>query len=239
MADESHVLELLPDFVLGQLDDGELVEVAAHLQGCGRCQSALDDYHDMLEALPLAVPQREPPQGLEEKVLLAVEKARASGLEPKPAPARPRRLLLDWLRSPAWALVSLVLLGLLAAFNLYLWDQLRQPPLPTTLETVALQGTDYYPEATGIMIVGGDGSVGTLVVDKLDMLQPSQEYQLWLVLDGEFEDGGMIRIDEDGYGVKYIHADRPLLSYTSFDITIEPEGGNLVPTGNVVLHVDL
>jgi hypothetical protein len=136
--------------------------------------------------------------------------------------------------------VGLALILVLGAANLLLWNQLQAVTrtLQSTLQVVTLNGTDFKPDATGLMIVGGQGNVGALIVDRMPVLDDAYEYQLWMIGEGGRVNGGVFNVSEDGYGVKYIHSPDPLLSYDSFGITIEPAGGSASPTGDKVLGID-
>jgi anti-sigma-K factor RskA len=139
--------------------------------------------------------------------------------------------------TPAWSLVSLVLVVALAANNLFLWQRLDrlESVQANTLRTIVLQGTQSSPYATGLLVISLDGEHGTLVVDRLKPLGEDQQYQLWLTRDGQRTDGGVFSVDEDGYGAKWIKASDPLASYTGFGVTVEPAGGSPYPTGDRVL----
>lgn len=107
------------------------------------------------------------------------------------------------------------------------------------MQVVALQGTDLVPRASGLIVISPDGQHGTLVVDELPALDESQEYQLWLIRDGQRTSGALFSVSEDGYGNKWIDAPEPLTNYSSFGVTIEPAGGSPGPTGEKVLGGDL
>jgi anti-sigma-K factor RskA len=145
-------------------------------------------------------------------------------------------------------LISLALILLLGASNLFLWQRLNRvetdyqqisDQYQNTLRTVPLMGTDVKPDAIGLLVISKDGTHGTVVVDRLPVLDETQEYQLWLIKDGQRTSGGVFSVDEDGYGAKWIGSPDPLASYQSFGLTIEPAGGSPAPTGEKVLGGDL
>jgi anti-sigma-K factor RskA len=134
-------------------------------------------------------------------------------------------------------MVSLALIVLLGVSNLFLWRQLNsiQDVHPNTLATVPLTGSEVNPGATGLLVISRDGEHGTLVVDGLPSLDATQQYQLWLIRNGQRTSGGVFSADEEGYGSLWISAPDPLISYDSFGVTIEPAGGSPGPTGERVL----
>lgn len=235
---DAHVQDLLPAYAVGCLDEDEVLEVTAHLQACPSCREELEAYDQVTDLLPLAVQEVAPRPALRDRVLKEVR----SQIESDPTQTAPGARRFDaFLRRsmPAWGALGLILIVALAAVNLLLWDRLGDLSRPaTTLQTIVLQPEERAPGATGLMVVGGDGRVGTLVVDRLPPLAEGQEYQLWMILDGVRKDGGVFSVSEGGYGVKYIHAPDPLLSYSAFGVTVEPEGGSPEPTGVKVLGVD-
>ncbi|MDX1437155.1 MAG: anti-sigma factor [Anaerolineales bacterium] len=235
---DEHVIDLLPAYALGALDENEALEVDRHLPECASCRAELAANQEIVDVLPLAVRIVEDPPGLKASIIAA---AAAGGGEEAPAPASATKSTgfgQRWL--PVWGVVSLVLILLLGLVNLSLWNQLQQVTgaLESTLQVISLTGTEHQPDAAGLMVVGGDGHVGALIVDNLPVLDEQYEYQLWLIGDDGREDGGVFSVSELGYGVKYIHSDDPLLSYNGFGITIEPAGGSSGPTGDKVLGVD-
>jgi anti-sigma-K factor RskA len=76
--------------------------------------------------------------------------------------------------------------------------------------------------------------IGTLIADHLEPLSPDQQYQLWLIENGDRLDGGVFDVGDDGYGSLTVRAPEPLDSY-AFGVTIEPAGGSPGPTGPRVL----
>ncbi len=76
---------------------------------------------------------------------------------------------------------------------------------------------------------------GALVVDRLPPLGESRQYQLWLIRDGQITSGAVFSTDEESYGGTRIEIGKSLLEYSAVDVTIEPVGGSLQPTGEPVL----
>jgi anti-sigma-K factor RskA len=241
MASQDHIIDLIPAYALDCLDPQEAQIVAAHLADCSECRQELRAYQDIVADLPLAVPQFDPPAGLKDKIL-----ARASRQTPSDSGStgvfawlsRPIQHALATLsRSPGFALASLALVIVLVAVNILLVNQIvRQNQAQRDgLKTLALAGTDNAPGAHGLIVISADGEDGTLVVDGLTELGSDQEYQLWLIRDGERDSGGTFTVGEDGYGGRWVYSPQPLGSYQAFGITIEPAGGSPGPTGPKVL----
>jgi anti-sigma-K factor RskA len=114
-------------------------------------------------------------------------------------------------------------------------DQLEFATAPGGMRAVPLTATEENSDATGFVLISADGDDGALVVDGLPPLGESQEYQLWLIRDGERTSGAVFSTDEKAYGGTRIRAPRPLTDYSAVGITIEPAGGSPQPTGPRVL----
>jgi anti-sigma-K factor RskA len=148
-----------------------------------------------------------------------------------------RRPLLERLL-PAWSLASLFLIVVLAGFSFFLWqrvDRLEFSTAPGGMRAVPLSATDAAPEATGFVLISTDGQDGALVVDGLPPISEDQEYQLWLIKDGQRTSGAVFSTDEHNYAGTRIRAPLSLLEYSAVGITVEPAGGSLNPTGQQVL----
>jgi anti-sigma-K factor RskA len=131
-----------------------------------------------------------------------------------------------------------VLIVALGAFSAAQWQRLNRletVTAPGGMRAVALTGTEAQPLATGFVLIGADGLNGALVVDRLPPLGEDQEYQAWLIRDGERTSGAVFATDEFGYRGVRLEAPRPLFEYDSVGITVEPAGGSQQPTGPRVL----
>jgi len=239
MADQPpHVHDLIPAYALGCLDDSELAHVEAHLAGCAECRAELAEYRQISDQLVLTSPLAEPALDLRDRL-----HARIAALQ-EPPETRPEGSL--WERfsaftrqlAPVWVPVSLVLILVLGGLAFALWRGLGAGQV-TQPVTVAFGGTEHAPGALGVLTVSATGRVGTLVVSGLPQIDPSQQYQLWLIEDDQRTNGGVFSVDQGGFGTLEITAPAPLLGYSGFGITIEPAGGSPGPTGPKVLGAEL
>jgi anti-sigma-K factor RskA len=238
---ENHVSELIPGYVLGCLDPDELAQVEAHLPGCRVCQEELDSYQAVADELPLAVPMTMPPADLKRRLMDSVAGPQ-SGPAKAAGPAEPElswwqrieRALQGLLARPLWQPLALLLILALALGNLLL---LRQVIELSRAEpgTILLSGTEAAPQATGVIVLNQDASRGTLVAEGLPPLDPAQQYQLWLIDDGQRLSGGVFSVDDDGFGTLQLSGPQSLADYAAFGITVEPAGGSPGPTGTRVL----
>jgi len=212
--------------------------VAEHLSTCELCRAELRAYQAVVDELPEGMPLHTPPAALKAKIMQSVQRRQQP---PEPAPSASWLSRLFGGKAPVWGLASLALVLMLGASNLFLWQRLNRLESANrdSLRTVQLLGTEFTPDATGLLVMSVDGEHGTLVVDRLPVLDEAHQYQLWLTQDGVRDDGGVFSVDRYGYASYWVHTDKPLASYTSFGITIEPSGGSPAPTGDKVLGKDL
>jgi anti-sigma-K factor RskA len=217
------------------LDAEELRLVEEHLLSCRICRNELVAFQMVADKLSLAAPVSDPSVDLKDRLMQRVQFARSKGWErvSPPMPARPfwERLL------PVWGLASLFLIIGLAVSNFIFWQRLSHLEFATALgmRAVPLSATDAALRATGFVVISVDGDHGVLVVEGLMPLGESQQYQLWLIRDGERTSGAVFSTDEHSYAGTRIRAERSLLDYSAVDITIEPAGGSSWPTGQQVL----
>lgn len=234
MIDDKHVIDHLPAYALGSLDDEEAVQVSDHLSVCSECRSELETYQTVAAQLALAGVESNPPPSLKNNLFDQLQipqttKSRDDGKE------------RQWLAPrvlTVWSLVSLFLILALAVGSIFMWqriNQLEQSARPGGMYSFALIGTEILPQAAGYLIVGADGRNGAVIVDKLPLLDADKEYQLWLIREGEFTSGALLAVDEMGYGGRRVSAPDNLLTYSAVSMTVEPAGGSPNPTGEVVL----
>lgn len=238
MVAQEHAFDLLAAYALECLDEAEEMQVAEHLATCELCRAELHAYQEVVDQLPLAMTASAPPAALKDRLMQRVRESKVSA-DPAPATSWLSRLLGGKILQLGFA--SLVLILMLGASNLLLWQRLNrlESASQDSLRTILLTGTDFSPRATGLLVMSVDGEHGTLVVDRLPVLDDAHQYQLWLTQDGMRDDGGVFSVDSYGYAAYWVHTDKPLASYTSFGITIEPSGGSPGPTGDKVLGGDL
>ncbi len=134
--------------------------------------------------------------------------------------------------------VLVLLVAFMGVSNYLLWQRVNslQARVPQgNLMVVHMEGTNNAPQAQGYLMVFPNEQYGTLVVENTPPLQRGYQYQLWLVRDGKRTNGGVFSVSDEGYGTLEVVADVPLVTFQSFGITIEPQGGSPGPTGKKVL----
>lgn len=242
MIDGKHFIDDLPAYALGVLGQAEALEIEAHLSACDSCRAELKAYLDVVNQLSLAVAMDEPGPDVKSRLMKQiVSNKTAADTTRTPTSSSGWRAILSGLfevKNLPVRLAGLAVLLLLVISNLSLWQQVKELQRPADFYVVELAGTGEFPDAKGILIISEEGSEGTLVVEHLPQLGESQQYQLWLIDDGERTSGGVFSPRESGYGRLWVASPGSLLAYDSFGVTIEPAGGSPGPTGDKILGGD-
>lgn len=234
---KDHIIDLIPGYALGSVSEDEREQVEEHLKHCVSCRDELHNYNQVMDYLPLAVKTSQPPPELKQRLISRVQE------ESLPETREDHLPFWDSIRAAfnrnvhVWGAASLVLILVLLASNFLLWGRLKsvESASQSALITVELQGTDYKPDASGMVVMSQNGKYGVLIVDGLLELSESEQYQLWLIQDGERVSGGVFSVNEEGYGSLLVASASPISEYNAFGITIEPKGGSPGPTGIKVL----
>jgi len=240
MPETNHVLELLPAYALDCLDEVEARRVTEHIAACQYCRTELRAYQEVAGQLALIAPGASPSPELRSRLQDRIQSLKSTRAEPSDS-ATIRRPLFGGLR-PVGALIGLVLLLVLLASNILLWQRLNHLEVlagPLGMRAIVLQNTAAAPQASAFVIVSSDGQDGVLVVDQLQALDADHEYQVWLVRGEQNTGVATFTVDGNGYRGMRIEAPRSLIEYSAIRITIEPTGGSQAPLGQEVLHGSL
>lgn len=245
--------ELLADYLLHALEPAVLSAVIEHLSTCDRCPVQLATYEAVLDQLAHAVPQQEPPADLGSRLLTAAVEGSVLPAAAT-APLRPRR------RS-RWAfLLTAANVVLSLGVGWWTWHVQREAALvhqrwqevqrhlalqrqAFTLITapearpVVLRSDKPDSHARGVVLHQPEDPHAVLIVQDMPPLQQDRAYQLWLAWgDRQRDNGGVFRVDEQGFGVLPITAPRPFKAYHRMGITEEPAGGSPGPTSPGVIR---
>ena len=85
---EQHVLDYLPAFVIGCMDESESLKVKAHLDDCDHCRKGIRAYSRVLDDLPIKIALSEPPPGTREKILYKASQMLGPSLSRDSIPGR-------------------------------------------------------------------------------------------------------------------------------------------------------
>ena len=248
--------ELLADYLLRALETEVLRAVTEHLSTCDRCRAHLAAYEAVLDQLGNTVPQQEPPAELRAHLLAA------AGEGPLLTPAAPAPLGLH--RQPTWKrrwafLLTAANVVLCLGVGWWTWQVQREASLvhkrwqdvqrqlalqrqAFTLITapevrpVVLRSDAAGSRARGLLLLQPADPHAVLIVQDLPSLQRDRTYQLWLAWgDRQRDNGGVFRVDAQGFGLVHITAPQPFTTYQRVGITEEPAGGSPGPTSPRVI----
>ena len=231
--DHNQIYEMLPAYALGSLDDGDAAVVSEHLASCDTCNARLSGYQRTVDQLSLGAPRVSPPDALKKKLMLRIQPKRLTDHKIQ------RRAKTEVLRSvwhkfsPVWAVASLAIISALTVSNLMQWQATEKLQDETAREMLILKmkGTSKAPKADGTLVIGHNLLRGVLVASDLPVPDGDYQYQLWLIKNGKPNNGGVFSVTSTGYAVVEVASPVSLLDFKSFEVTLEPDGGSVSPTG--------
>ncbi len=237
MSEIEHIAPLLPDYALGLLTAEEKSLAEAHLAQCPTCRAELRALQASADELALGLKQVSPSPAVKGRLMAEIQRRKTRHAPAQQATAWQKFAELFQSRTAWLGVLAVLLIAVLTAGNVYFWTQSNRAvsQQPTLLRVVAMTGTSSAPQATGAMILSVQGEYGTLVVDHLQALSANQQYQLWLIKDGQRSSGAVFSVSDEGYASVQVKSALPLNQYQSFGVTIEPFGGSPGPTGAKVL----
>ncbi|HVS29117.1 MAG TPA: anti-sigma factor [Solirubrobacteraceae bacterium] len=230
----------VPGYLLGALDDGEFAGFERHLAQCSRCERELATLRPAVDALAIAVPQREPAPALRDRIMATVrseaELLSAAGADADVvrAPRRRSWLPLFALR-PAVAFAGVATLLACAVLGGY---ALRGGGAPGRRSERVIAARVESPLSLNGTTAGVrlSGNTASLIVRNLPGPRGDRVYQVWLQRPRRPPEptkalfvlrSGTVAIPGTVKGVHQIL------------VTSEPKGGSRVPTQAPVIVTDL
>ena len=119
-----------------------------------------------------------------------------------------------------------------------LYEALRMSTSPGSTVNL-LSGTDRSSKARGMMMVSSTGAEGLLLVVNLPPLPSDRVYQVWLVSKGRKYSSETFTVDSSGWGQAVVMPVIPFALVDTVEITVEPSGNSIAPSGSGVLKGDL
>jgi anti-sigma-K factor RskA len=210
-------------YVLGALDENEAIAFRAHMASCAACREEVDLLQSAASALPMMVPQYQPPGTLRSSVMNQV---RSEARRPAAAPAT-QRGGRKWLARPVPKPV-LVALGAL---------------LVVAVVTIVLSnrtaGTRYIPAKTawrsGGAAVKLNSGHGELLVQGMPAPPAGKVYEVWVQHGHRAPSPTDALFDVNSSGQAAVEVPGRLSNRDTVLVTAEPAGGARVPTPPVVI----
>lgn len=249
----------LVDYLNGTLSIEETHDFEEHLKTCDDCREIVD----ATGQLPYLSDQAELPAGMKSRVLANVfaeedetgPVVSAAGpakneIGTERAPANPELTVTpvtDRKRRRVWwtpVIAAVLLVSLLG--NAYAFMQLQnEQPAPTGPQT-AFQSIDLQPSegfaggATAAVIEEENGALNLVVTaEELASLEGDQVYQVWLIEGDNPIPAGAFTTNANGEGAALFNIDNNTEQWDTIAITLEPQPGNELPQGEVVLSAGI
>ncbi|MGO9209346.1 MAG: anti-sigma factor domain-containing protein [Terriglobales bacterium] len=236
---------------LGSLEGEAAVALDLHLEECAACRQELARLQGDMALLALTTSGPAPPQRARQRLLKAI------GHEP-------RSLRTVFVRRRWWTLAPVFASLVLAVFAILLWrENARQRDRIEGLRADAARNQGTFEEAKHLLALLTDPSAmhvtlvaapskpqpagkaiympgnGALMfmASNLAPLAPQKTYELWLVpMHGDKPmPAAMFKPDPNGNAMVMMPPMSPGVEARTFAVTIEPEGGSVVPTMPPVL----
>lgn len=231
----------LVDYLNGTLSADEIQLFEQHLKTCTECQEIIEATGE----LPYLADPIEPPADMKARILSNVFEEKPeqdnppAALDPAMSPIplhRKKSKPNIW--KPLIAAVFLAsLLGNAYAF-LQLSDQDDAPE--TAIESIELQPNEAFAGTATAAMIEEEGSLNLVVqADQLAELDASQVYQVWLIKDDQPIPAGAFSPNPNGEGASYYQLDADSTEWDTIAITLEPQAGNELPEGEIVLSAGI
>lgn len=261
--DHTDIAEMLPDYAIGALSDGDLWRIEAHLDTCADCRAELDLLLDIgsLDTVP-GTPRASTKTNLFGRAGFVKEgedaPTTATSIQAQPAttptgPVPVARRAVAAVAKPSnvrslGSRLGTVLLPLAAVVIIALvgWNVLLQRQLgdDSHLEDLladpgsafALTDSEVPTSASATFYVDPTRDDGLLTAQGLPQLTAGQRYQVWLFTeDGQRVSGGSFVPDASGSAVTVIEAPASFDTYWAVAVSAEPEGSSAAPTSPLLL----
>lgn len=255
--DHETIIELLPDYAIGALDERTTADVQQHLASCQSCGL---EHVSILEVMGILGNAAAPDPAVRAAFLAraTLERPISAGADELKVPrspsshlaqdAQPRGLQRPTPIAPQWrralplafaaAAAALLLLAMFAP-----WRSAQQDPaarviaeIVTTAPSFELADSDQEPPASGVLYAEANENRAVLVARDLAPLDEGQQYQIWLFKsDGERTSAGQFSPDSNGQVEILIETPLALASYSAIAVSAEPADGSQAPTSPLTL----
>lgn len=245
------------DYLNGTLTAEEMREFDLHLNSCEDCRELVEAVGE----LPYLAEAAEPPAGMKARILANVfdeseqedfvakesSEIQEPTIETQKATAKPASKVVPMVKLPkaqTWwrpLVAAVLLLSLLG--NAYAFVKLSDESgsqTETAFQSIDLQASESFGgNAKAALVREGDSLEVVVQADQLQTLSGTEVYQIWLLKDGQPIPAGAFEADADGRGAAYYQLAKNTEEWDTIAITLEPEAGNELPEGEIVLSAGL
>lgn len=236
------VVDDLPAYLLGALDEPERGAVAAHLAVCPLCQDEQLRLEEALGQLAGLVPPVSPPDDLRDRFLSRLDEDPVGDEREDEDHDDRVRLLHPPKRLPVLARFGLAAAAVLV-IGLASWVVVLRRDLSSTQSQVATMRArgsaatsflasssrsvqlvpDAAPKAYGVLYLGPEGNnEAMLMVQSMPPTPSGMVYQIWFNQPNSRVSGGVFTVGAHGAASVMIHTSLPLETFRSMGITEEP-----------------
>lgn len=217
--------ELAAFYALDAISAEERAAFEAHLPGCERCRSELADYDGGIEALARSVASPAPPE-MKQEVMARIDAAATSGAGAGGTVTPLFRRVAPLLAAAA-AVVALVFVFGLGSVS----EEERINSVLTSEDAVTVSvDAEVVSSAEVVYTPSGDAVFSAA---GLSAVSETETYQLWLIGEEGPVSAGVFQPDPDGGALILLDGEvRPGLV---LGLTIEPAGGSVAPTGDILI----
>ena len=260
--DHLRIVSLLPDYVLGKLDEASLKRVERHIAACPTCHVEMMNAMMALAELADVAP---PPLHVRENLLQRAVTERPAPQLQDAAPrhsvrptvslpasrieAAPRRPLRQTIRAAlpisSWTLIAASLaIALMVSLGNWGLQQRASHVDDARIDSLVdnpafaypLDDSDLPVEAAGVVFAEPTGRDMYLVANGMPVLPENQRYQVWLFTTANTqESAGLLPVGSNGDLRALLETPDPFAEYVGVGITAEPQTGSPVPTSDLVL----
>lgn len=244
---EKNKCENLSLFIIDQLSEHEKKQFEDHLHTCAQCRNEVNSLQETWQMLSYDIEETEVPDSLISEVMNFVfdKKPMSAQAYKQPSFLEKFKAILAKHFSPLSAGVMAVLT---IGFIGLLWNNLQLNDSLTAIEnkasspskivrTIDLKGQDLAASASGIAYLLQDGQNSSHLIIELNnmpMTEKDEVYQVWLLKDGNRQNAGVLKPDQNGNGLITYQLPKDH-TFDDIGITLEPNAGNMQPKGQKVM----
>lgn len=207
-------------YAMGALEPAEAEAFRRHLETCAVCAEELAGFEQVVQALPMAVPQYEAPKGLRRRVIREIGSGRRAA-EPAMSPR-------GWAWRPVLAVTcTAALLALAVLGGAQLGGSNRPEP------------AHVFDASVGDATVKVSGSRAELIVRHLPQPGTGKIYEVWLKHGNEPPRPTKALFDVDTAGRGDVVIPSSVRGVSALLVTAEPDGGTRSPTSTPVVVASL
>ncbi len=243
------------DYLNGTLTAEEMEEFQLHLNNCEECRELVEAVGE----LPYLAEATEPPAGMKARILANVFddsqqeaepiKKQEPTIEAQQTTSKQESKVVPMVKPPkqqTWwrpMIAAVLLLSLLG--NAYAFMKLSDEgggggQTESAFQSIDLQASEGFGgNAKAALVRDGESLEVVVQADQLQELTGTEVYQIWLLKDGKPIPAGAFETDADGKGAAYYQLAANTEEWDTIAITLEPEAGNELPEGEIVLSAGI